>query len=141
MAKLLEFEEDARGSLRAGVEKVARAVKSTLGPRGRNALLDKGWGSPKVTRDGATVAEEIDLADRFENLAARLLREAATKTHDDAGDGTTTSVVLTEAIFLEGLKMVIAGHPALQVCRGIQRGAASTCGASSNPIRKTRSTS
>ncbi len=138
MAKLLEFEEDARGSLRAGVEKVARAVKSTLGPRGRNALLDKGWGSPKVTRDGATVAEEIDLADRFENLAARLLREAATKTHDDAGDGTTTSVVLTEAIFLEGLKMVIAGHPALQVCRGIQRGAAAVLeklGSMSRPIK------
>ncbi|MBM4042591.1 MAG: chaperonin GroEL [Planctomycetes bacterium] len=122
MAKLLAFEEDSRTRLRAGVEKLARAVKSTLGPRGRNALLDKGWGSPKVTRDGATVAEEIDLADRFENLAARLLREAATKTHDDAGDGTTTSTVLAEAIFLGGLKMVIAGHPAIAVVRGIQRG-------------------
>ncbi|HPD17410.1 MAG TPA: chaperonin GroEL [Planctomycetota bacterium] len=122
MAKLLAFEDDARASLRAGVEKLARAVKSTLGPRGRNALLDKGWGSPKVTRDGATVAEEIDLADRFENLAARLLREAATKTHDDAGDGTTTSTVLAEALFLAGLKMVIAGHSAIHVVRGLNRG-------------------
>ena len=138
MAKLLAFEEDARVALRAGVEKVARAVKSTLGPRGRNALLDKGWGSPKVTRDGATVAEELDLADRFENLAARLLREAASKTHDEAGDGTTTSVVLTEALFLNGLKAVVGGHPALQVCRGIQRGLAAVLeklAAMSRPIK------
>jgi len=123
MAKLVAFDESARSSLRAGVEKLARAVKTTLGPRGRNALLDKGWGSPKVTRDGATVAEEIELTDRFENLAARLLREAATKTHDDAGDGSTTSAVLAEALFLGGLKMVIGGHPAVAVVRGINKGA------------------
>ncbi|HUT33672.1 MAG TPA: chaperonin GroEL [Planctomycetota bacterium] len=138
MAKLLEFDDASRASLRAGVEKIARAVKSTLGPRGRNALLDKGWGSPKVTRDGATVAEEIDLANRFENLAARLLREAATKTHDDAGDGTTTSAVLAEAIFLEGLKMVIAGHAAINVVRGIQRGVEAVLerlGAMSRPLK------
>jgi len=120
MAKQLAFEEDAREALRDGVAKLARAVKTTLGPRGRNAVLDKSWGSPKVTRDGASVAEDIDLADRFENLAARLLREAASKTSEDAGDGTTTSTVLAEAIFLEGLKQVTAGHAPVAVVRGIQ---------------------
>jgi chaperonin GroEL len=122
MAKQLAFEQDARAALRAGVEKLARAVKTTLGPRGRNAVLDKGWGSPKVTGDGATVAEEIDLADPFENLGARLLREAASKTSEDAGDGTTTSTVLAEAIFLEGLKMITAGHPPVGLVRGISKG-------------------
>jgi chaperonin GroEL len=121
MAKQLAFEDDARAALRVGVEKLARAVKTTLGPRGRNAVLDKSWGSPKVTRDGAAVAEEIDLEDRYENLAARLLREAATKTSDDAGDGTTTSTVLGEALFLEGLKQVTAGQPAVAVARGISK--------------------
>jgi len=124
MAKQLAFEEQARKALRAGVEKLARAVKTTLGPRGRNAVLDKSWGSPKVTGDGSSVAEEIDLADRHENLAARLLREAATKTSDDAGDGTTTSTALAEALFLEGLRQVIAGYPAVAVARGIEKGAA-----------------
>jgi len=122
MAKQLAFEDVARDSLRVGVEKLARAVKSTLGPRGHTALLDKGWGSPKATRDGASVAEEVELTDRFENLGARLVREAATKTHDDAGDGTTTSTVLAEAIFTEGLRMVVAGHAAVHVVRGIQKG-------------------
>ena len=124
MAKQVAFEDDARAALRDGVRKLARAVKTTLGPRGRNALLDKSWGSPKVTRDGASVAEEIDLADRGENLAARLLREAATKTRDDAGDGTTTSTVLAEALFVGGLKQAIAGQPAVEVARGISRGVA-----------------
>jgi len=122
MAKQLVFEDNARSALRDGVSKLARAVKSTLGPRGRNAVLDKGWGSPKVTRDGATVAEEIDLEERSENLAARLLRAAAEKTSDDAGDGTTTSTVLAEALFAEGLKMVTAGHAPIAVVRGINRG-------------------
>ena len=124
MAKQLAFEEDARAALKQGVEKLARAVKTTLGPRGRNALLDKSWGSPKVTRDGATVAEEVDLVDRYENLAARLLREAASKTSEDAGDGTTTSIVLAEALFLEGLKQVTAGHPPVSLVRGIELGVA-----------------
>ena len=124
MAKQLAFEEDARAAMKAGVEKLARAVKSTLGPRGRNALIDKSWGSPKVTRDGAAVAEEVDLVDRYENMAARLLREAAEKTSDDAGDGTTTSTVLAEAIFLEGLKQVTAGHPAVSLVRGLEKGVA-----------------
>ena len=122
MAKQLAFEDEARAAMRAGVEKLARAVKTTLGPRGRSAVLDKGWGSPKVTRDGAAVAEDIDLADRYENLACRLLREAADKTKDDAGDGTTTSTVLAEALFLEGLKLVTAGHAPVALVRGMQKG-------------------
>ena len=92
-----------------GVEKLARAVRSTLGPRGRNAVLDKGWGSPKITKDGVTVAEEIELDDPNENLGAQLLKEAASKTNDVAGDGTTTATVLAEGIYREGLKMIAAG--------------------------------
>ena len=122
MAKQLALEDEARMALRAGVQKLARAVKSTLGPRGRNAVLDKSWGSPKITGDGASVAEEIDLADRYENLAARLLREAASKTSEDAGDGTTTSTVLAEGIFLAGLKQVTGGHAPVALCRGIAKG-------------------
>ncbi len=91
------------------MSKLARAVRSTLGPRGRNAVLDKGWGSPKVTKDGVTVAEDIELDDPFENLGAQLVKEAASKTNDVAGDGTTTATVLAEAIFREGLKMIAAG--------------------------------
>ena len=97
MAKQMVFDDEARQPLLAGVSKLARAVKSTLGPRGRNAVLDKGWGSPKVTKDGVTVAEDIDLEDPYENLGAQLVKEAASKTNDVAGDGTTTATVLAEA--------------------------------------------
>ncbi len=121
MAKLMLFEEEARRPLAAGVEKLARAVRSTLGPRGRNAVLDKGWGSPKVTKDGVTVAEDIELSDPFENLGAQLVKEAASKTNDVAGDGTTTATVLAEAIFKEGLKMLAAGADAMALSRGIAK--------------------
>ena len=107
--KELTFDIEARKRLLAGVEKLAAAVKSTLGPRGRNALLDKSWGGPNVTKDGVTVAEEIELRDKVENIGARLVREAASKTSDDAGDGTTTATVLAEALFKAGLKRVAAG--------------------------------
>jgi len=120
--KQIVFEEDARRPLAAGVEKLARAVRSTLGPRGRNAVLDKGWGSPKVTKDGVTVAEDIELDDPFENLGAQLVKEAASKTNDVAGDGTTTATVLAEGIFREGLKMLAAGADAMALSRGIGRG-------------------
>ena len=103
-AKKLAFESDARSNLLAGVEKLATAVRSTLGPKGRNAILDKGWGGPTVTKDGVTVAEEIDLVDKRENLGAKLVREAASKTSKIAGDGTTTATVLTEAMFKEAYK-------------------------------------
>ena len=99
MAKLLTFDEDARKSLLEGVSKLARAVKSTLGPRGRNAVLDKGWGAPKVTKDGVTVAEDIELECPYENMGAQLVKEVASKTSKIAGDGTTTATVLAEAIF------------------------------------------
>ena len=115
------FEDEARKPLLAGVSKLARAVKSTLGPRGRNAVLDKGWGSPKVTKDGVTVAEDIELDDSFENLGAQLVKEAASKTNDVAGDGTTTATVLSEAIFREGLKMIAAGADAMALARGIHK--------------------
>jgi len=105
-AKQLVYEREAREKLLSGAGKLARAVKCTLGPRGRAAVLDKGYGSPKVTKDGATVAEDIELQDKYENLGARLLREAATKTNDDAGDGTTTATVLAEALATEGMKHI-----------------------------------
>jgi len=121
-AKQLAFEDEARASLLAGVEKLSRAVKCTLGPRGRNAVLDKGWGSPTVTKDGVTVAEEVDLLDKYENMGAKLVKEAATKTSDAAGDGTTTATVLAESIYREGLKNVVAGADAMSLCRGIAKG-------------------
>ena len=124
MAKQMVFDDEARQPLLAGVSKLARAVKSTLGPRGRNAVLDKGWGSPKVTKDGVTVAEDIELEDPFENLGAQLVKEAASKTNDVAGDGTTTATVLAEAIFREGLKMIAAGADPMALSRGIHKAVA-----------------
>ena len=120
-AKLLEFDVDARKSLLEGVTKLARAVKATLGPKGRNAVLDKGWGAPTVTKDGVTVAEEIELADKFENIGAKLVKEAASKTSDVAGDGTTTATVLAEAIFKEGYRNLTAGADAMALARGIRK--------------------
>ena len=121
MAKQIVFEDEARQALLSGVTKLARAVSSTLGPRGRNAVLDKGWGSPKITKDGVTVAEDIDLDDPNQNLACQLVKEVASKTNDVAGDGTTTATVLAEAIFREGLKMIAAGADSMALSRGIQK--------------------
>lgn len=123
MAKQMVYEDDARQALLGGVSKLALAVRSTLGPRGRNAVLDKGWGSPKVTKDGVTVAEDIELDDANENLGAKLVKEVASKTNDVAGDGTTTATVLAEAIFREGLKMIAAGYDPMALSRGIAKGA------------------
>ena len=112
--KELVFEGDARAGLLAGVEKLASAVKPTLGPKGRNAIIDKSWGGPTVTKDGVTVAEEIDLIDKNENLGAKLVKEAASKTSKIAGDGTTTATILTEALFKEACKNLAAAiklHP------------------------------
>ncbi|MEM9420689.1 MAG: TCP-1/cpn60 chaperonin family protein, partial [Planctomycetota bacterium] len=119
--KDLTFESEARASLLAGVEKLAAAVKSTLGPRGRNAVIDKSWGGPTVTKDGVTVAEEIDLVDKAENMGAQLVKEAASQTSDKAGDGTTTSTVLAEALFKEGLRQVTAGVDANALVRGMKK--------------------
>ena len=119
--KELAFEIEARKSLLTGVEKLAAAVKSTLGPRGRNAVIDKSWGGPTVTKDGVTVAEEIELADKIENMGAQLVKEAASKTSDKAGDGTTTSTVLAEALFREGFKQIAAGVDSNALVRGMKK--------------------
>src|SRR5881398_1469725 len=108
-AKDMEFDQEARRSLKRGVDALANAVKVTLGPRGRNVALDKKWGPPTVTHDGVTVAKEIELEDPFENMGAQMLKQAATKTNDVAGDGTTTAVVLAQAMVHEGLKNLAAG--------------------------------
>src|SRR5665213_1506489 len=120
-AKMLAFDAEARKALLEGVSKLARAVKVTLGPRGRNADIDKGWGSPTITKDGVTVAEEIELKDRYENIGAKLVKEAASKTSDVAGDGTTTATVLAEAIFKEGYRNLTAGADAMALARGIRK--------------------
>jgi chaperonin GroEL len=119
--KQLVFESEARAKLLAGVEKLAAAVKSTLGPRGRNAILDKGWGGPTVTKDGVTVAEEIEFRDKNENLGAKLVKEAASKTSKVAGDGTTTATVLAEAVFKEAYRNLAAGADAMALARGMQK--------------------
>ncbi len=120
MAKQLKFSEDARRSLKKGVDTLAKAVGSTLGPKGRNVALDKKWGAPTITHDGVTVAKEIELEDPYENMGAQLLKEAATKTNDVAGDGTTTATVLAQAIVNEGLKNVAAGANPMLIKHGIE---------------------
>ena len=120
-AKELSFDNEARKSLLAGVEKLAAAVKSTLGPRGRNAVLDKSWGGPTVTKDGVSVAEEIELRDKVENMGAKLVKEAASKTSDDAGDGTTTATVLAEALVKAGHRQITAGADPNAVVRGMKK--------------------
>ena len=126
-AKQLMYDDAAQRKILSGVEKLAGVVKVTLGPAGGNVILDKSWGSPKVTKDGVTVAKDIELEDPFENMGAKLLREAANKTSDDAGDGTTTATVLAEAIFKEGLKMVAAGADPMAVKRGIDKSTEAAC--------------
>ncbi|MCC8022093.1 MAG: chaperonin GroEL [Akkermansiaceae bacterium] len=123
MAKQLKFEEAARQSLLRGVEKISRAVKSTLGPAGRNVVIDKKFGSPTITKDGVTVAKEIELEDAYENMGAQLVREVSSKTNDIAGDGTTTAMVLAESIYSEGLRNVTAGANPISLQRGILKAA------------------
>jgi len=121
MPKLIEFNAQARGHLKIGVDKLADAVKVTLGPRGRNVALDKKFGSPTITKDGVTVAKEIELEDAFENMGAQMVKEVASKTSEDAGDGTTTATLLAQSIFREGLKSVTAGHNPMSIKRGIDK--------------------
>src|SRR5512134_264798 len=122
MAKIIAFDQEAREAMRRGVSKLARAVKVTLGPKGRNVILQKSFGSPTVTKDGVTVAREIELEDHYENMGAQMVKEVASKTNDVAGDGTTTATVMAEAIFNEGLKSVAAGHNPMELKRGIDLG-------------------
>ena len=123
-AKQIRYQEDVRERMLAGVNKLANAVRVTLGPRGRNVLIEKSWGSPTVTKDGVTVAKEIDLEDHFENLGAKMVREVASKTSDVAGDGTTTATVLAQAIFREGTKAVAAGMNPMDLKRGVDKAVA-----------------
>ncbi|RME26034.1 MAG: chaperonin GroEL [Deltaproteobacteria bacterium] len=121
-AKMLQYRQEALASLLAGVNKLADAVKATLGPKGRNALIEKSWGAPTVTKDGVTVAKEIELEDKFENMGAQMVKEVASKTSDVAGDGTTTATVLAQAIFREGCRLIAAGHDPMELKRGIDAG-------------------
>ncbi|MBW2363390.1 MAG: chaperonin GroEL, partial [Deltaproteobacteria bacterium] len=120
MAKDITFDADARGKLLAGVNQLADAVAVTLGPKGRNVVIEKSWGSPTVTKDGVTVAKEVELEDRFENMGAQMVKEVASKTSDVAGDGTTTATVLAQSIFKEGSKLVVAGMNPMDLKRGIE---------------------
>src|SRR5205807_9288100 len=123
-AKELHFDVDARARLKRGVDQLADAVKVTLGPKGRNVVIDKKFGSPTITKDGVTVAREIELSDPVENMGAQMVKEVATKTSDVAGDGTTTATVLAQAIFREGLKNVTAGANPMAIKRGIEKAVA-----------------
>src|SRR5947208_9271952 len=120
-AKMVRFSEDARAKVLRGINVLADAVTVTLGPRGRNVVLEKSWGAPTVTKDGVTVAKEIELADKFENMGAQMVKEVASKTSDVAGDGTTTATVLARALYQEGAKLVAAGHDPMCLKRGVDR--------------------
>jgi chaperonin GroEL len=137
-AKELLFGEHARQAILHGVEQLSSAVKVTLGPKGRNVVLDRKWGGPRITKDGVTVAKEVDLEDRFENMGAQMVREVASKTSDVAGDGTTTATVLAESIYREGLKSVTAGANPMYVKRGIENAAAAVVGELEKMSRKVR---
>ncbi len=128
MAKLILYQEEARKRLKAGVDKLANAVKITLGPKGRNVVLDKGYGVPTITNDGVSIAKEVELEDKVENMGAEIIKEVASKTNDVAGDGTTTATVLAQAIIAEGLKNVTAGANPLALKRGIEKGAQAIVG-------------
>ena len=120
MTKILKFDDSARRGLEAGVNKLADAVKVTLGPKGRNVVLDKKFGAPTITNDGVSIAREVELEDSFENMGAQLVKEVATKTNDVAGDGTTTATVLAQALVQEGLRNVAAGANPMSLKRGIE---------------------
>src|ERR671930_145058 len=118
-AKEVKFSADARDSMLRGIDTLAHAVRVTLGPKGRNVVLNKSYGAPRITKDGVTVAREIELEDRFENMGVQMLREVAAKTNDAAGDGTTTATILAQAIVREGIKLVAAGMNPMDLKRGI----------------------
>jgi chaperonin GroEL len=137
-AKLIKYDQQASDAILRGVNTMANAVKVTLGPKGRNVILEKSFGSPLVTKDGVTVAKEIELEDKFENMGAQMVKEVASKTSDVAGDGTTTATVIAQAIFREGLKMVAAGHSPIELKRGIDSAVETLCDALSKLSKPTR---
>ncbi len=136
-AKDLKFEDEARRAIMRGVEQLARAVKVTLGPKGHNVTIDKKWGAPTVTKDGVTVAKEVELEDKFENMGAQMIKEVASKTSDVAGDGTTTATILAEAIYREGLRVVTAGANSMAVKRGVDKAVEAAIGELKKVSRET----
>jgi len=139
MAKQMKFDVEARSAMLKGVEKLSQAVAVTLGPKGRNVIIDKKFGSPAVTKDGVSVAKEIELEDAFENMGAQMVREVASKTSDVAGDGTTTATVLAEAIYREGIKNVTAGANPMSLKRGIDKATAALVEALAKLSKKVKS--
>ena len=129
MAKEISYDLEARNALKAGVDKLANAVKVTLGPKGRNVVIEKKFGAPTITKDGVTVAKEVELDDKVEDVGAQMLKEVASKTSDDAGDGTTTATVLAQALVAEGLKNVTAGANPMSIKRGIDAAVGAVVGA------------
>src|SRR5687767_5140989 len=140
-AKEIRFDQDARSKLLAGVNRLADAVRVTLGPKGRNVVIEKSFGSPTVTKDGVTVAKEIELEDKFENMGAQMVKEVASKTSDVAGDGTTTATVLAQSIFREGSKLVVAGMNPMELKRGIDLAVAKIVEELSSQSKPTRDAS
>ena len=137
-AKDIFYTEDARQLMLAGVNALANLVKVTLGPRGRNVVLERGYGAPTITKDGVTVAREIEFENRFENMGAQMVREVASKTSDVAGDGTTTATVLAQAIYREGAKLVAAGHDPMQLKCGIYAAVVSAVSALKQMLKPTK---
>src|ERR1700747_3274536 len=137
-AKMVRFSQEARERILRGVNVLADAVTVTLGPKGRNVVLEKSYGAPTVTKDGVTVAKEIELEDKFENMGAQMVKEVASKTSDVAGDGTTTATVLARSIFTEGIKMVAAGHDPMSLKRGIDRAVEAVTGELKNLSKPTK---
>ena len=121
MPKIIKFNNEARAKMLKGVDTLANTVKTTLGPKGRNVVIDKSYGAPRTTKDGVTVAKEIELEDKFENMGAQMVKEVASKTNDNAGDGTTTATILAQAIVSEGIKYVTAGMNPMDIKRGIDK--------------------
>ena len=134
MPKIIKFNNEARAKMLKGVDTLANTVKTTLGPKGRNVVIDKSYGAPRTTKDGVTVAKEIELEDKFENMGAQMVKEVASKTNDNAGDGTTTATILAQSIVSEGLKYVTAGMNPMDIKRGIDT-------AVEHVIKKLKSTS
>ena len=138
MPKIIKFNNEARAKMLKGVNTLADTVKTTLGPKGRNVVIDKSYGAPRTTKDGVTVAKEIELEDKFENMGAQMVKEVASKTNDNAGDGTTTASILAQAIVGEGIKYVTAGMNPMDIKRGIDKAVESVIEGLKKPSKKVK---